>query len=267
MDSAKLQVGPRLAHFKAKFGQATLNLLFPRTCAACHADLDGQGSPHGDSPFCHNCRDEIELLAGPACKRCGSPLPAAGQLNADASRWRGGCFQCGRHKLWFDRCVAAGLYAGRLRELVLLMKRAEGDPVSLAVGELVWQHCRNELENMEPDVVVPVPLHWRRRWSHRTNSAAVLGEVLSRRMRRPLAVDLLRRRRYTARQAELTPPQRWDNVRRAFSVRASYHLHRAHVLVVDDILTTGATCSEAARTLRRAGADRVTVVVAARAVG
>jgi predicted amidophosphoribosyltransferase len=65
----------------------------------------------------------------------------------------------------------------------------------------------------------------------------------------------------------LTPPQRWENVRRAFSVRGGYHLKEAHVLLVDDILTTGATCSEAARTLRKAGASRVTVVVAARAIG
>jgi predicted amidophosphoribosyltransferase len=101
---------------------------------------------------------------------------------------------------------------------------------------------------------------------HRTNSAAVLAEVIARRLRLPLAERLLRRRRATVRQSELTPAQRWENVRRAFSVRAGYHLEKARVLVVDDILTTGATCSEAARTLRRAGAERVTAVVAARAI-
>ena len=177
-----------------------------------------------------------------------------------------GCFRCGGRKVWFDETVAAGLYSGLLRELVLRMKRSEGDGLSLAMGELLWQRHGDRLAALEADVVAPIPLHWRRRVVHRTNSAAVLAEVIARRLRLPLAERLLRRRRATVRQSELTPAQRWENVRRAFSVRAGYHLEKARVLVVDDILTTGATCSEAARTLRRAGAERVTAVVAARAI-
>jgi predicted amidophosphoribosyltransferase len=146
------------------------------------------------------------------------------------------------------------------------MKQQQGDALSLAIGELIWQHCGQRLSANEAHVVVPIPLHWRRRLAHRTNSAAMLAEVLSSKLQLPLAEHLLRRRRHTAPQFSLTPPQRWDNVRRAFSVRGGYHLNKAHVLLVDDILTTGATCSEAARTLRKAGAERVTVVVAARAI-
>jgi ComF family protein len=159
------------------------------------------------------------------------------------------------------------MYSGLLRELVLRMKCADGDSLSLAVGELVWRQCGERLAALEADVVVPIPLNWRRRVAHRTNSAAVLAEVLANRRGLPLAERLLRRERHTAKQSELTPPQRWENVRRAFSVRSGYHLNGAHVLLVDDVLTTGATCSEAARALRKSGAKRVTVVVAARAIG
>jgi predicted amidophosphoribosyltransferase len=168
--------------------------------------------------------------------------------------------------LWFDETLAAGLYDGRLRELVLRMKQAQGDPLSLAVGELIWNQCGQRLAAAAPDVVAPIPLHWRRRLTHRTNSAALLAEVLAQHLRVPLAERLLRRRRHTRRQSDLTPPQRWENVRRAFAVSGGYHLNQAHVLLVDDILTTGATCSEAARALRAGGAMRVTVVIAARAV-
>jgi ComF family protein len=174
--------------------------------------------------------------------------------------------RCRGHKLWFDETFAAGLYASRLRELVLRMKQSEGDPLSLAVGQLIWRQCGERLRSADADVVVPIPLHWRRRLARRTNSAAVLAEVLAGRLRVPLATGLLRRRRHTRRQVELTPHQRWDNVRNAFSVRGGYHLNKARVLLVDDILTTGATCSDAARALRKAGAIRVTVAVAARAV-
>jgi len=83
----------------------------------------------------------------------------------------------------------------------------------------------------------------------------------------PHAESLLRRTRSTLRQFDLTPPKRWENVRKAFAVRAGYHLRDAHVLLVDDILTTGATRSEAARVLQAAGATRVTVAVVARAFG
>jgi ComF family protein len=178
-----------------------------------------------------------------------------------------GCYRCRDRKLWFDETIALGHYAGGLREMLLRMKRADGDSISLALGQLLWQRCADRLSQSDTHVVVPIPLHWRRRWVHRTNSAAVLAEVLAGRLGAPLADRLLRRRRNTRRQFDLTPPQRWDNVRNAFATRGGYHLQRANVLLVDDILTTGATCSAAARTLRKAGAQRVTVVVVARAFG
>jgi predicted amidophosphoribosyltransferase len=113
-------------------------------------------------------------------------------------------------------------------------------------------------------VVVPVSIHWRRRWSHGTNSAAVTAEVLADRLRAPLAAGLLRRRRHTPPQSSLPPSERWANVGGAFAVRIGYHLEHASVLLVDDSLTTGSTCSEAARALKRAGAARLMVVVAGR---
>jgi predicted amidophosphoribosyltransferase len=239
-----------------------MELVFPGACIHCHAELNAGEAGDAEVPFCRACYEQLDLLAEPTCRRCSGPLP-----RLRAAPESGGCFRCRGRRLWFDETIAAGLYAGLFRELVLRMKRSEGDPLSLAMGGLVWQQCGERLAALEADVVVPIPLHWRRRLAHRTNSAAVLAEAFSRRLRVPLAERLLRRRRHTLRQAELTPPQRWENVRRAFSVRAGYHLEKAHVLVVDDILTTGATCSEAARALRGAGAGRVTAVVAARAIG
>jgi ComF family protein len=241
---------------------ATVELAFPRACVSCRAEIGADESTAAGLLFCRNCYDELPFLADPTCRQCGGPLP---RLSRGPEA--GGCFRCRGRKLWFHETLAAGLYADLWRELVLRMKRAEGDPLSLALGQLVWQHRGQRLAALEADVVVPIPLHWRRRLAHGTNSAAVLAEALSGRLGVPLAERLLRRRRHTLRQAELTPAKRWQNVRRAFSVRAGYHLEQAHVLLVDDILTTGATCSEAARALRSAGAQRVTVAVVARAIG
>jgi ComF family protein len=251
-----------------KMRRATLDLVFPAACASCQAEF-ADGWPDPSLPLCRACLDEIELIDGPTCRQCGAPVPRLGRdrdMPAIHAAKPGGCARCRGRKLWFDETIAAGVYSGRLRELLLQMKRVEGDGLSLAVGQLVWQQCSERLGAAKADVVVPVPLHWRRRLAHRTNSAAILGEVLAGRLQLPFAERLLQRRRHTKPQASVTPTQRWENVRRAFSIRGGYHLNEAHVLLVDDILTTGATCSEAARALRKAGAAKITVVVAARAI-
>lgn len=248
---------------------AATEVVFPSICASCSADLHHDESAGAGPAFCKACYQEFKLLAEPICRRCGGPLPLshASQHHNEKGTAPLGCFRCGGKKLWFDEAIAAGLYEGLLRELILRMKNVPGESLSLAVGWLVWDRCHNRLSTLQPDVVVPIPLHWRRRLVHRTNSAALLAEVLAGQLGAPLSENLLRRRRHTLRQFDLTPAQRWENVRKAFSVRAGYHLRKAHVLLVDDILTTGATCSEAARALRAAGAERVTVVVATRAIG
>lgn len=252
--------------------RATIELVFPPACASCGSELDPDESPLRDVRLCDPCYDSIDVLHEPMCRRCGGPLPLLsnpGKASEPAdAKTPAGCYRCrGRRKMWFDETVAAGLYEGRLRELLLTMKTDQGDPLSLVMGHLLWNLRRERLQALDIDVVAPIPLHWRRRLSHRTNSAALVAEVLATRLRVPLADGLLRRRRPTQPQSELTPPKRWENVRHAFSLGGGYHLTSAHVLLVDDILTTGATCSAAARVLRKSGAARVTVAVVGRAIG
>jgi len=242
------------------------DLVFPPCCVSCRVEMDAQP----DVPLCEDCLSGMEFFADPVCEKCGAPIPYAvaqdGAIVPHASIGQG-CFRCAGRKLWFDATVALGLYSGALRDSVLRMKRSEGDSLSLAMGRLLWQKQSERLTKLDVDVVAPIPLHWRRRLAHRTNSAALLAEVVSKNLGVPFAERLLRRSRSTVRQFDLTPPERWKNVRGAFAVRAGYHLRAARVLLVDDVLTTGATCSEAARALRRAGAERVTIAVLARAMG
>jgi ComF family protein len=238
-----------------------VDLLYPPSCVSCAVELDERVAPSSDVAVCDECLESIELFAEPMCRRCGAPLPAIGNSK------REGCYRCMGRKLWFHETIAMGLYSGKLRDIVLRMKRAEGDSLSLAMARLLWREREARLHEIKPDVVAPIPSHWRRRLAHRTNSAAVLAEVLARRLGVPFAERLLRRSRYTIRQFEVSPTERWNNVRGAFRVRGGYHLNEARVLLVDDVLTTGATCSEAARALRMGGAKRVTVAVVARAMG
>jgi ComF family protein len=166
--------------------------------------------------------------------------------------------------LWFDETVALGRYDGLLRDWLLKIKDGRGDSLALSIAELVWQRNSERLAAMRPDVVVPVPMHWRRRLIRGTNSPAILAERLAGHLQVPHSSDLLRRTRHTPPQFSLPPSERPANVRNAFAVRPGYHLREARVLLVDDILTTGSTCSAAARALKRAGAKFVAVTVAAR---
>ena len=198
------------------------NLVFPPCCVSCDAELDAEVAPTSDASLCEACLEQMELFAGPMCGRCGAPVPFAEADTAPSPQrsprrsGRVGCYRCRGRKMWFDETIALGLYSGRLRELLLRMKQAEGDALSLAMGRLIWQMRGERLAAIGADVVAPIPLHWRRRVVHRTNSAAVLAEVLSAKLRVPLADGLLRRTRYTHRQFDITPPERWKNVRKAF---------------------------------------------------
>jgi predicted amidophosphoribosyltransferase len=246
------------------------DLLFPPSCANCATELDETTGVSGDVRLCEACLESLELFSEPMCGKCGAPVPGiVNQANevVPITPRQDGCYRCTGKKLWFDETIALGAYDGALREIVLRMKNVEGDALSLTMGRLLFEMREGRLAEVGADVVAPIPSHWRRRVVHRTNSAAILAEILAGQSRAPLAERLMRRSRYTVRQSDLSPSARWSNVRNAFSVRSGYHLKDAHVLLVDDVLTTGATCSEAANALRKAGATRVTVAVIARAVG
>jgi len=241
--------GFQLARWSRRAG---LDLLFPPECAGCRAEMATAGMPR----FCGECIGRLNLLRGATCVRCGAAVPGTAA--------RPNCHLCHGKKLLFDEAIALGEYDGLLRDWLLAMKHGRSESLTLALAELIWQQCGSRLELLQPDVVVPVPMHWRRRWAHGTNSAELLAERLARHLRAPLATGLLRRTRHTAPQFSLPPSERPANVRGAFAVRPGYHVREARVLVVDDILTTCSTCSAVARVLKQRGAGHVAVVAAAR---
>ena len=178
-------------------GVALANLVFPPSCVSCEAELDEAAIGERRAALRRRASSEMELFDGPMCERCGAPVPACdGLTNGDGLppvRKVAGCYRCRGRKMWFDATIALGLYDGRLREMLLRMKTPKGDALSLAMGRLIWQMRGERLAALEVDVVAPIPLHWRRRVAHRTNSAAVLAEVLAAKLRVPLAEGLLRR--------------------------------------------------------------------------
>ncbi len=236
--------------------ESFLNLLYPATCYSC-------GQPTERPEFCHPCRARIQTPRSPWCPTCGVPFQTAGGADHPCGR----CLVRAPH---FGRARACTIYdaAGTADDpLKSVLQRYKYNPdVSLARPLRVLLMERSPLAVDTYDVVMPVPLHPQRlRWRG-FNQAQLLARPLARAAGVALDCFSLQRVRPTRPQVELDETERRRNVARAFQVVRPQRVDGKRVLLVDDVLTTGATVEECSRVLRRAGAAAVDVLVLARAV-
>jgi ComF family protein len=243
----------RVVRSAARTASDTLDVALPRQCAWCEADLDESAR---DARLCGACVAKLARPVRPRCSRCAAPAPAAATGAA--------CRDCGGRRLAFEAVWTLGDYHDELREAVLATKPRRGEPLAWALADLLWRRHGEAVSAWRPSVVTYVPMHWRRRFARRANAPELIAASLARR----LAVDcrkLATRRRPTRHQGDLTRVERQRNVRGAFRLAwGRPPLTGKRVLLVDDILTTGATANEVARVLRKAGAEAVRVAIVAR---
>jgi len=234
--------------------RAFMELVYPSRCIGC----DGSAGTGADV-WCARCRDQLRPIGTARCPKCGFPFGPHVQ-------GRAACPSC-RRGAPFKQAVAVYRYEGPLREAIHRWKYGGDLRAGRALREAMVAALANEPMMEDVDVVVPVPLHWLRRIWRRFNQSGDLAEAVGKRFGLSLRAGVLRRVRRTRSQVGLTATQREENVRGAFRVLRPREIRERCVLLVDDVLTTGATCNECARTLRRAGAKRVYVAALARAPG
>ena len=233
-----------------------LRLLYPQGCAAC-------GAPGGGA-LCAECRALVEVRpAEGCCAICGKTLVERDAALGTAAHV---CADCRPARPAFDLARSAALLRGPVRKLVHGLKYRGETWLAPVLGELLHgcflAHCADE----RPDVVAPVPLHPFKRLRRGYNQSELLARDLARRLGLPCAPRLLARVRDTATQTRMDRAERRRNMDGAFAVsraRAPYAFGK-RVLLVDDVMTTGATFAAAARALRDAGAARVLCLSAAR---
>jgi len=234
-------------------GGRVLDLLLPPHCIACRGPADGPGR------LCPACWAAVDFIAPPVCSGCGLPLDY--DLGPDAL-----CGNCAATPPAFDRARAVMRYGDVARRLVVGLKHADRTHLAPALGAWLARAGAELVETA--DVVAPVPLHRRRLIARRFNQSALIAQCLARQTGLAVATDALRRRRPTGSQAGLTRAQRRTNVTGAFEVPAPRRslVEGRNILLVDDVLTTGATVDACAKTLRRAGAHHIGVLTLARVV-
>jgi ComF family protein len=227
-----------------------LATLFPTSCAACGVSL----SRPTRGPLCDECWDALPRHRGPICG-CGLPLPEG---------VAGPCGRCRRALSPLTRGYSLGPYQGSLRLLLHELKYRGRRRIASRLAELIWADPAARPFLQPGAVIVPVPLHPRRLAERGFNQSELLAAALAKRAGFSLRARVLVRRKDTPPQTGLSAAQRRRNVAGAFAVRERPCVHQGSVVLVDDVLTTGATARACADALLAAGAASVDMVTVAR---
>jgi ComF family protein len=237
---------------------ALASVVFPAPCRICTATLDTASRV----PVCARCLASFELITGPVCACCGRPIISP--VVADSIQIL--CRLCRAGTYGFDNSRSYALYNTPMVRAILLLKHEAVAPLGAWFAGRLAEVIARMPECIRADVVVPVPLHPARLRERGFNQAELIARPLAKQLRLKFKSFLLVRTKPRPDKLRLTRHERWTTVRGAYEAREGVRVDNLHVLLVDDVMATGATLDACSRALRKAGAARVTAVTVARSV-
>lgn len=245
----KKRKGQVLKQIIADWWRAVLNLIFP-TCRCIHCGQDGLIREDG---LCAKCREKLRNSKEDfsSCTLCPTFIPSGEKYCLNC--WEG-------KKYWFDAALAVFPYQGTIRNVIHDFKYRGRVKWARSLGLLMGEAVIKDARFHAVDVVIPVPLHGKRKAKRGYNQSELLAGEIGRRLGMPVAVNILSRIKDTPSQTGLKRKGRQENLADAFQVLDSFALKGKNVLLVDDIYTTGATVDTCSRILKTGGAKSVLVV-------
>ncbi|MBM3300956.1 MAG: ComF family protein [Deltaproteobacteria bacterium] len=227
-------------------------LFFPRTCSFCDSLVDCSGGA-----LCGECYSAIKWVTESVCDLCGRPFPGISAKGPEL------CGSCLSSELPYDKVRYAAHYEGELRKAIVRFKYYGGLYVADALGQVLMEAFFRNFGHADFDLIVPVPIHRKRLVSRGFNQAVVLADKLSHGTGIGLDRISLCKIKDTPPQVGLSRRERIENLRGTLAVCREHAVRNKSVLLVDDVATSGATIREASKTLKKAGATRVGVLVLA----
>jgi competence protein ComFC len=260
--------GKQLGGWLAEAGDAVVSVLFPAGCRLCERLLLRASR----LPICEECLASFAAMPGRVCRICGSPpetsfvtVPRPPEITDIVEEDRPVCATCRVRAYGFDRARSYAAYDGALVRAIVMLKFERMEPLGAWFADRLVEVALGEAETFAVDVVVPVPLHFERERERGYNQADLIAKPLARRLGLPYRAVLLMRTRPRPDKQVLSLSERWESVRGAFATRPGSQVDKLRVLLVDDVVTTGATLDACAKALRGAGAKSVIGLTVARA--
>ena len=220
------------------------NLCFPLTCCSCGEFIDTEG-------LCANCWKKIKWISDPKCKICGLPF----EIEVD-----GICPSCLREKPYFDKAISVFEYNDASKKIVLQFKNFDATYMSKILAS--WMYRAAQAEFIKAEAIIPVPIHFWKRLKRKYNQSELLAQELSEMSKVSYKPNVLKKVKRTHSQEGLNKKQRLTNLSGSFGMKEN--LYEKHIILVDDVFTTGATANECAKILKKHGAQYVTVLTIAR---
>ncbi len=228
------------------------DLVYPAQCILCKNSL---GPLEKTQRLCFACQNKLVKNRPPYCRKCSRPL------ENPAHRF---CLNCQNSNLEFDRAYGVFLFNKPLQKLLHLFKYGHKTGLRFFFTEQMLIFARDYNLSVENhDLIIPVPLHPARLRERGYNQSLLIAQMLSENFSIPLNHTSLLRVRHTPNQARLSQKERWTNIQAAFKIKPFNDLRERNILLIDDLYTTGATASQAAKVLKAGGAKKVNVLTIA----
>jgi len=237
---------------------ALASVIFPSDCRICESLL----TTASRLPICHDCLASFRQNPLESCDVCGVPWGVPGESDEEFAI----CPECREQKFGFERARSYGQYEGALARAILLLKYEHIEPLGRWFADRLLEVVRSDEKRLSGDIVVPVPLHRQRKKERGYNQVELFARPLAKRLGVPYRPVLLMRTRPRPEKHLLDYEERWESVRGAFALKPGGRVDNSRVLLLDDVMTTGATLDACSRALADAGASSVIALTVARAV-